>query len=237
MPWITSSRPAGGVACRRPRSDEWTPSPLCWSTITAWCGRGLRTYLESFPDLQVVGEASNGEEVLEQLGHWRPDVVVMDLLMPGGIDGIETTRRLRLALPETQVVALTSYTEDARVVTALRAGAIGYVRKDARPDLLLASIRAAARGQSLLDPSVAGAVFHRLGGGGEAELTDREREVLRQVALGLSNREIASTLVVTPETVKSHVASILSKLGLESRTQVIIYALKHGLVTLEEFDL
>lgn len=200
--------------------------------------QGLRSFLESFSDLSIVGEASSGEDALKHLGEWRPNVVVMDLLMPGGMDGIETTRHLREMFPEVQVVALTSYTDDARVVAAIRAGAIGYVRKDAGPDVLLASIRAAARGQSLLDPAVAGAVFHHLGRGtAEAELTERERDVLRQMALGRSNREIADFLIVGQETVKTHVASILAKLELENRTQVIIYALKHDLVSLEEFDL
>jgi NarL family two-component system response regulator LiaR len=200
--------------------------------------QGLCSFLESFPDLSVVGEASSGEEALTQLEAWRPDVVVMDLLMPGGMDGIETTRRVRRLLPHVHVVALTSYTDDARVVAALRAGAVGYVRKDAGPEVLLASIRAAARGQSLLDPAVAGAVFHQLSNPpSEGDLTEREREVLRQVALGRSNREIADVLVVSQETVKTHVANILSKLELENRTQVIIYALKHGMVSLEEFVL
>lgn len=198
---------------------------------------GLRSFLESFPDLAVTGEASSGEEALAGLGAWQPDVVVMDLLMPGGIDGLETTRRLREMRPGIQVVALTSYTDDARVVAAIRAGAVGYVRKDAAPEVLLASIRAAARGQALLDPAVAGAVFHHLNRvTPDNSLTEREREVMRLVALGRSNREIAETLVVGPETVKTHVTHILSKLGLESRTQVIIYALRHGLVSLDQFD-
>lgn len=200
--------------------------------------QGLRSFLESFPDLSVVGEASSGEEALAYLEAWQPDVLVMDLLMPGGMDGIETTRRVRELRPHAHIVALTSYTDDARVVAALRAGAVGYVRKDARPEVLLASIRAAAHGQSLLDPAVAGAVFHQLHHPTlEEDLTEREREVLRQVALGRSNREIADALVVSQETVKTHVANILSKLELENRTQVIIYALKHGMVSLDEFEL
>jgi NarL family two-component system response regulator LiaR len=200
--------------------------------------QGLHSFLESFPDLSVVGEASSGEEALAYLEAWQPDVLVMDLLMPGGMDGIETTRRVRELRPHAHIVALTSYTDDARVVAALRAGAVGYVRKDARPEVLLASIRAAAHGQSLLDPAVAGAVFHQLHRPTlEEDLTEREREVLRQVALGRSNREIADALVVSQETVKTHVANILSKLELENRTQVIIYALKHGMVSLDEFEL
>jgi len=103
--------------------------------------RGLRSFLEAFPDITIVGEASSGEEVLEKIEGWLPDVVVMDLLMPGGIDGIETTHRVRSITPHTQVVVLTAHTDDARVVAALRAGAIGYVRKDAEPEILLAAVR------------------------------------------------------------------------------------------------
>ena len=120
--------------------------------------RGLRSFLEAFPDITVVGEASSGEEVLAEVEGWLPDVVIMDLLMPGGIDGIEATRRVRSITPHTQVVVLTAYTDDARVMAALRAGAIGYVRKDAEPEVLLAAVRAAARGQSMLDPAIAGPV-------------------------------------------------------------------------------
>jgi NarL family two-component system response regulator LiaR len=136
-------------------------------------------------------------------------------------------------------VVLTSYTDEARVIAALRAGATGTVRQDAGPDTLLAAIRAAARGQALLDPSVAGAVFHHLEGRATPDdaLTEREREVLRLVALGRTNREIAEALVVSAETVKTHVASILSKLGLANRTQIIIHALKQGIVALDEIEL
>ncbi len=123
---------------------------------------GLHSFLEAFGDIAIVGMASSGEEVLEQLEAWLPDVIVMDLLMPGGIDGIEATRRVRTMAPHTQVVVLTAHTDDARVVAALRAGAIGYVRKDADPEVLLQAVRAAARGQSVLDPTVAGAVLHEL---------------------------------------------------------------------------
>src|SRR5207245_40809 len=142
--------------------------------------QGLRTYLESFPDLEVVGESSSGEEVLRHIEMWLPDVVVMDLLMPGGMDGVETIRRLRQLTPHTQIIALTSYTDDARVIAVLRAGAIGYVRKDAAPDVLLAAVRAAAHGRSLLDPAVAGAVWQELSRGEKPEvaLSEREQEVL-----------------------------------------------------------
>jgi NarL family two-component system response regulator LiaR len=173
--------------------------------------RGLRSFLEAFPDITIVGEATSGEEVLEKVEGWLPDVVIMDLLMPGGIDGIETTHRVRSITPRTQVVVLTAHTDDARVVAALRAGAIGYVRKDAEPEILLSAVRAAARGQSMLDPAIAGSVLQELVSSAKImeDLTDREMEVLRLLAHGRTNREIAEELVVGAETVKTHVGNIL----------------------------
>jgi two-component system, NarL family, response regulator LiaR len=200
---------------------------------------GLRSYLESFPDLEVVGAAANGEEALQRLEEWLPDVVVMDLHMPGGIDGVEATRRARALSPHTQVVVLTAHTDEARVVAALRAGAIGYVRKDSDPEVLIAAVRGAARGQSVLDPAVAGSVLQDLVRGGPlAEaLSEREREVLAQLARGRTNREIAQALHVGEETVKTHVGNILSKLQLNHRTQAVIYALKRGVVSLEDVEI
>jgi NarL family two-component system response regulator LiaR len=201
--------------------------------------RGLRSYLEAFPDITVVGETSTGEEALEAIEGWLPDVVVMDLLMPGGMDGIETTRRIRAITPHTQVVVLTAYTDDARVVAALRAGAIGYVRKEADPEILMAAVRAAARGQSMLDPAVAGSVLQDLVSSARArdELTEREMEVLRLLAHARTNREIAEILVLGEETVKTHVGNILAKLHLAHRTQAVIHALKQGLISLDEIEL
>ena len=201
--------------------------------------RGLRSFLEAFPDVTIVGEASTGEQVLEEIEGWLPDVVIMDLLLPGGIDGIEATRRVRAITPHTQVVVLTAYTDDARVVGALRAGAIGYVRKDAEPGILLAAVRAAARGQSMLDPAIAGSVLQELVSSAKAkdDLTDRETAVLRLLAHGRTNREIAEELVVGVETVKTHVGNILTKLHLAHRTQAVIHALKQGLISLDEIDL
>jgi len=200
---------------------------------------GLRSYLESFPDVEVAGTAASGEEALAQLEGWMPDVVVMDLSMPGGMDGIEATRRVRALSPHTQVVVLTAHTDDARVVAALRAGALGYVRKDSDPEVFLSAVRGAARGQSVLDPAVAGAVLQELVRGGPLveALSEREKEVLRQLAHGRTNHEIAQELHVSAETVKTHVGNILSKLQLSHRTQAVIYALKRGLVSLEEVDL
>lgn len=201
--------------------------------------RGLRSFLEAFPDITVVGEASSGEELLERVDRWLPDVVIMDLLMPGGIDGIETTRQVRAMTPHTQVVVLTAHTDDARVIAALRAGAIGYVPKDAEPETLLSTVRAAARGQSLLGPAIAESVFQELVGRARIryDLTEREMEVLRLLAHGQTNREIAEELVVTVETVKTHVGNILAKLHLAHRTQAVIHALKEGLISLDDIEL
>ena len=156
--------------------------------------------------------------------------------MPGGMDGVEATRRMRERWPRTQVVALTASTDDARLVGALRAGAIGYVRKDAEPELLLAVVRAAARGQSMIDPAVASTVLQEMARGGltGGELTEREIEVLRQLAHGRTNREIAEALFISEETVKTHIGNILSKLHLAHRTQAVIYAIKQGIISLDE---
>jgi NarL family two-component system response regulator LiaR len=200
---------------------------------------GLRSYLESFADIEVVGVAASGEEALQKLEGWLPDVVVMDLRMPGGMDGIEATRRVRALSPHTQVVVLTADFDDARVVAALRAGAVGYVRKDSEPEVFLAAVRGAARGQSVLDPAVAGSVLQDLLRGVPLveELSEREKDVLRQLAHGRTNREIAQALHVSEETVKTHVGNILSKLQLSHRTQAVIYALKQGLVSLDDLEI
>ena len=201
--------------------------------------RGLRTFLESFAEIVVVGEADSGEAALENMEAWLPQVVVMDLLLPGGMDGIEATRRVRKLAPNTQVVVLTAHTDEARVIGALRAGAIGYVRKDADPELLLTAVRAASRGQYVLDPAVAGVVLQELAGQviEQDELTQREMTVLRLLAHGRSNRDIAAELTVSEETIKTHVGNILSKLHMAQRTQAVIAALKQGLISLDEIEL
>jgi NarL family two-component system response regulator LiaR len=200
---------------------------------------GLQSFLKAFEDLEVVGEAMSGEEALQKIEGWMPDVVVMDLLMPGGLSGIETIKQVRALLPHMRIVALTSSIDDALVGAALRAGAIGYVRKDASLDVLLACIRAAACGQSLLEPTVASVVMQDLTRVGKpgGELTEREQEVLRQLALGRTNHEIAEALMISDETVKTHVGNILTKLQLAHRTQAVIYALKKGLISLDEIEL
>jgi NarL family two-component system response regulator LiaR len=194
----------------------------------------LKAYLESFPDLKVVGIAATGEELLARLDEWRPDVVLQDLLMPGGIDGIETTRRILQRHTDVRVVALTASTDEARMMGALRAGAAGYVRKDAEPETLLAAVRAVSRGKTYIDPAI-GTQLLQAAASSEV-LTARETEVLRRVALGLSNKDIAAALAVGEETVKTHVTHVLAKLHVENRAQAIVQALKRGLVSLDELQ-
>jgi NarL family two-component system response regulator LiaR len=202
--------------------------------------RSLKAYLESFPDLRVVGVAATGEELLEHVAEWAPDVVLQDLLLPGGIDGIESTRQvLALGLP-VAVIALTASIDDARMMGVLRAGAAGYVRKDAEPETLLAAVRAVAAGRTYIDPTVSrhlvSARFKPANGHALPldGLTPRELAVLRHLVLGRSNREIAAALDIGDETVKTHVARLLAKLQVDNRAQAIVQALKQGLVTLDE---
>ena len=196
--------------------------------------QALRSYLESFNDMKVLGTCASGEELLDRLeSEWRPDVIVLDLLMPGGIDGIETTRRVIQKFPDIQIVALTASMDEARMTGVLRAGAAGYVRKDADPEFLLKAVRAVADGRSFIDPSAAaGALI--VGNGSAETLSPRELEVVREVACGRSNREIGERLFISEETVKTHVARCLAKLQLQSRTQLVIYAVKNRIVNMEE---
>jgi NarL family two-component system response regulator LiaR len=191
--------------------------------------RSLQAYLESFPDIEVAGTASSGEELLRNLDAWKPAIVIQDLLLPGGIDGVETTRRVRRRWPNVAIIALTASTDEARMVGVLRAGAQGYVRKDADPEILLAAVRAVARGRTFIDPSVGGRVPALT-----EDLTPREIEVVRLLAAGQSNKEIADALAIGEETVKTHVGRVLSKLNADNRAQAVIQALKRGLVSLEE---
>jgi two-component system, NarL family, response regulator LiaR len=194
--------------------------------------RSLKAYLESFPDIEVVGTAVSGEELLEHVDEWKPQIVLQDLLLPGGMDGIEATRRVIERRPGVKVIALTASIDEARMMGVLRAGAVGYVRKDAEPETLLAAVRAVARGKTYIDPSVSEQLLHA--SSRHDDLTPREREVLRRLALGLSNRDIADALCISEETVKTHVGSVLGKLQVENRAQAIVQALRRGLVTLEE---
>ncbi len=192
--------------------------------------RGLSAYFAAQPDITVVGEASSGEEALQLAESWQADVIVIDVLMPGGIDGIETTRRLKRLLPRTQIIILSGYADDARVIGALRAGAITYVEKDSQPEQLLEAVRGAVQGKAIFEPTLMQRILQAQTMKSSDVLTERESEVLRLLAEGLTNAEIAVRLSVSEETVKTHVAGVLRKLGLAHRTQAAIYALRNGLV-------
>ena len=194
---------------------------------------GLRLFLADQADLEVVGEADDGASAVARAQELVPDVVLMDLRMPR-LDGIEATRQIRAALPQTAVVVLTTYTDTANVGKAIAAGAIGYVPKDVPPPELAATIREAAHGVLHLAPVVQRTLLQALAAPRRAEpdpteLTEREREVLVLLAEGRSNKEIARHLHVSSRTVQGHVGHVLGKLGLVSRTQAAIYATRHGL--------
>ena len=200
--------------------------------------RGMRDFLSLHDDIDVVGEAGDGAAGVEEATRLRPDIVVMDLMMPN-LDGIEATARIKAALPDVEVIALTSFIEESRVVAAIEAGASGFLLKDADADELAAAIRSAATGEVHLDPAVASIVARRMRDGrrastadqtdGIATLTARERDVLARVARGYPNRQIASDLGITERTARTHVSNILAKLGLTSRTQAALLAVQHGL--------
>ncbi len=199
--------------------------------------QGLRDFLELQPDIEVVGEASSGEEGVQLARELLPDVVLMDLVMPG-IDGVETTRRVKSASPSSRVIVLTSFADDDKVFPAIKAGAISYLLKDISPEELAHAIRAAQRNEAVLHPEVAAKLMQEFSAPrpGEApvdQLTPREMEVLRLIARGKSNKEIADTLIVSEKTIKTHVSNILSKLHLADRTQAAIYALRQRLVPME----
>ena len=199
--------------------------------------RGLRLVFELEEDLEVVGEAADGREALDRVAELQPDVVVMDLLMPV-MNGVEATRAIRARHPEVEVVALTSVLEDRMVVDAVEAGAAGYLLKETRPDELFEAVRAAARGEVRLDPRAQARLMRELrrptaSAPAREVLTEREAEVLQLLARGATNKAIAQSLGVGEATVKSHVSSVLGKLGLKSRTQAALHALREGWVTRE----
>ncbi|MFF3905580.1 response regulator [Streptomyces sp. NPDC001848] len=193
--------------------------------------RGLRTFLEVQDDIEVVGEASDGAEGVARAQELHPDVILMDVKMPG-TDGIEALRKLRELDNPARVLIVTSFTEQRTVVPALRAGAAGYVYKDVDPDALAGAIRSVHAGHILLQPEVAGVLLSQeeaaTGQGRAGSLTEREREVLALIADGRSNREIARALVLSEKTVKTHVSNILMKLDLADRTQAALWAVRHG---------
>jgi DNA-binding NarL/FixJ family response regulator len=201
---------------------------------------GLRKILESEPDVTVIGEADDGAAAVSETRRLQPDVVLMDIRMPV-LDGIEATRRIVAADPQTRVLMLTTFGLDDYVFDALRAGASGFMLKDAPAEGIVAAVRVVATGDALLAPAVTRSVIEEFARGGTApprepppavaELTQREREVLDLLAIGLSNPEICERLVISEATAKTHVARILQKLGLRDRVQAVIYAYETGLVT------
>jgi NarL family two-component system response regulator LiaR len=198
--------------------------------------QGLRMFLGLDPELEVIGEAVDGADGVKKAKELKPDVVLMDLLMPV-MDGITAIGVLRRELPDTEVIALTSVLEDSSVVGAVRAGAIGYLLKDTESDELCRAIKAAAAGQVQLSPKAAARLMREVRAPESPEtLTERETEVLRLLAQGRSNKEIAHDLTIGEKTVKTHVSNILSKLSVPSRTQAALYAVRIGLVTLSAPD-
>jgi len=197
--------------------------------------RGLRAYLEAVEDFEVLGEAANGEEAVRLAAEHAPDVMLMDLLMPG-MDGVEATRQVKAVSPRTQIVVLTSYHQDEHIFPALRAGALSYVLKDVSMAELADTLQRAAHGEAALHPRVATRVIRELRGPRHlelnpfTELTDRELEVLKLIASGKNNAAIAEELVISLNTVKGHVSNILSKLHLADRTEAAVYAWEQGIV-------
>jgi len=193
--------------------------------------QGLRMFLSLEPEFEIVGEAADGKEALKLARELTPDVILMDLLMPV-MDGLQATAAVKRELPDTEVIALTSVLEDSSIVGAIRAGAIGYLLKDTEASDLIRAIKAAAAGQVQLSPKAAERLLHevRVPEQTTEELTERETEVLRLLAQGETNKEIAYHLSIGEKTVKTHVSNILSKLHVSSRTQAALYAVQIGLV-------
>ncbi|MEI6044196.1 MAG: response regulator transcription factor [Chloroflexota bacterium] len=195
--------------------------------------QGLITFLELQDEIEVVGEACNGREAMQKVKELKPDVVLMDLVMPV-MDGLTAIKEIKQLWPETEVIALTSFADDEKVFTALRSGATGYLLKDVQPNDLVKAVLAAERGEVQLHPEVAKKLMHEVIAPPKAadnleELTEREREVLGLLGRGMSNKEIAREISVSEKTVKAHVSSILNKLGLPGRTHAALYAVKRGL--------
>jgi NarL family two-component system response regulator LiaR len=200
--------------------------------------QGVRAFLDTQPDISVVAEAASGEEAIKMAAEHAPDVALMDLIMPG-MDGVEATRLLTAKSPRTSVIVLTSYHDDEHVFPAIRAGALSYVLKEIGPSELAEAVRKAANGEATLHPRVASRVVRELHGARRGEpnvfhdLSNRELEVLKLVAEGLSNKEISSRLFISEKTTKSHVSNILGKLHLADRTQAAVYAWREGVMRRE----
>jgi len=200
---------------------------------------GIRSYLETIKDFEVVGEAESGEAAIRMVSELIPDIVLLDLIMPG-MDGVETTRQVKKISPRTQVVVLTSYHEDVHIFPALKAGATSYILKDMKMEKLVDALQRAVRHEVTLHPLVAERVLENIRGADSeepalfTELTERELDVLRLIAKGMTNSQIAETLVISENTVKGHVSNILSKLHLADRTQAAVYAWQSGIVNKEQ---
>jgi NarL family two-component system response regulator LiaR len=198
----------------------------------------LAVLLATERDMKVVGEARDGQEAVEKAGSLKPDVVLMDLVMPQ-MDGIEATRKITEAHPEVKVLVLTSFAADDKVFPAVKAGALGYLMKDSSPEELVEAIHRVQHGEPSLEPDIARKVLQELSHPGKEKptsdpLTERELEVLRLISQGLSNKEIAASMFITEWTVRTHVNNILSKLHLASRTQAALYALRSGLASIDD---
>ncbi|MBO8177684.1 MAG: response regulator transcription factor [Bacillus sp. (in: Bacteria)] len=196
--------------------------------------RGLVFFLKTQKDIEIVGEAKNGEEAVELAKKLQPDIVLMDLVMPV-MDGIEATREIKKSVPNVEILMLTSFSDQEHVIPAIEAGAAGYQLKDIEPDELVEAIRRTVRGEKTLHPKATTHLFQRFTQKDTKDdpfsvLTNREKEVLQEIAKGKSNKEIAATLFITEKTVKSHVSHILAKLNVADRTQAALFAVKHGLV-------
>ncbi|MBB3870275.1 response regulator transcription factor [Parageobacillus toebii NBRC 107807] len=193
--------------------------------------RGLAFFLNTQKEINVVGEAANGEEAVERVKELQPDVVLMDLVMPV-MDGVEATKKIKELSPHTKILILTSFSDVDHVIPAIRAGASGYQLKDVEPDQLVQAIISVYRGENQLHPKITAHLMTHLSKGDREEqlietLTKREKEVLAEIAKGKSNKEIAAALMITEKTVKTHVSNILAKLNLADRTQAALYAVKH----------
>ena len=199
--------------------------------------KGIKATLELVPDMELVGEATNGRQAVEMVGASKPDVILMDLVMPE-MDGIEAIRQIKSQYPEIAILVLTTFAGEDKVFPAIKAGASGYQLKDSDPEELVAAIRQVCRGEPALHPLIARKVLQELSRPIEAPptsdpLTPREVEILKLVAKGMENPEIAAQLVISEATVRTHVSNIMSKLHLASRTQVALYALREGLASLD----
>lgn len=200
--------------------------------------QGVKAFLVTQPDIVVIGEASSGEEAIQLAAQHIPDVILMDLIMPN-MDGVEAARKVKQVSPRSQIVVLTSYHEDEHIFPALKAGALSYILKDVSAEELVSAVRKAAAGEAVLHPRVASRVIKELQGRREdnlnpfTELSERELEVLKLIADGMSNAEMAAKLVLSEKTIKGHVSNILSKLHLVDRTQAAVYAWREGVVRKE----